>query len=223
MHIPMISAVIFDMDGILIDSEPLWKVALIDAFKTVGATLTREMAYETVGFRLDEVVEHWHRRFQWKGKSSKDMERLILDKVTELIEKHGEAKPGVHTILNFLKTKPVKIGLASGSYYEIIHVILKKLDIHMHFDLVYSAEDEPYGKPHPGIYINAAKKLDVRVDECLVFEDSFNGVLAAKAAKMKCIAVPDLSAPTLQKLMIADKQIASLEEFDETMWNEVNG
>ncbi len=219
----MISAVIFDMDGILIDSEPLWKVALIDAFKTVGATLTREMAYETVGFRLDEVVEHWHRRFQWKGKSSKDMERLILDKVTELIEKHGEAKPGVHTILNFLKTKPVKIGLASGSYYEIIHVILKKLDIHMHFDLVYSAEDEPYGKPHPGIYINAAKKLDVRVDECLVFEDSFNGVLAAKAAKMKCIAVPDLSAPTLQKLMIADKQIASLEEFDETMWNEVNG
>ena len=219
----MISAVIFDMDGILIDSEPLWKVALIEAFKTVDATLTREMAYETVGFRLDEVVEHWHRRFQWKGKSSKEMERLILDKVAALIAEHGEAKPGVHTILNFLKTKPVKIGLASGSYYQIINAILKKLDIHMHFDLVYSAEDEPYGKPHPGIYINAAKKLGVRVDECLVFEDSFNGVLAAKAAKMKCIAVPDLSAPTLQKLMIADKQIVSLEEFDETMWNEVNG
>ncbi|MBP9773241.1 MAG: hexitol phosphatase HxpB [Candidatus Peribacteraceae bacterium] len=219
----MIRAIIFDMDGILIDSEPLWQEAEISAFKTVGVELTRVMCYETVGFRLDEVVDHWYRRFPWTGTSQKEIERLIIDNVVALVAKDGTAKPGVHSILHFLKTKPVKIGLASGSYYQIINAILQKLNIHEHFDLVYSAEDEPYGKPHPGIYINAAKKLGVRVDECLVFEDSFNGVLAAKAAKMKCIAVPDLSAPTLQKLMIADKQIASLEEFDEEMWNEANG
>jgi sugar-phosphatase len=91
--------------------------------------------------------------------------------------------------------------------------VVDKLNIRDYFDLLYSAEFEPYGKPHPGIFITAAKKLGSDPKHCLVIEDSVNGVIAAKAARMLCVAVPEAEKQNDPKFSIADYQLKTLEEF----------
>jgi HAD superfamily hydrolase (TIGR01509 family) len=214
----MIKAVIFDMDGLLIDSEPLWQEAEIAEFTKVGVPLTREMCHQTIGFRVNEVVDYWHARYPWKLEGKEDIEKKIIKNVIGLIQAKGQPKDGVHHILQFVKNQNVKVALASSSFYEIIDAVLEKFHIKDNFEIIYSAEDEKYGKPHPAIYITTAEKLMVMPQECLAIEDSFNGVLSAKAAKMKCIAVPDSSMKYNEKLIIADLELRSLTDLNEEKW-----
>jgi sugar-phosphatase len=107
----------------------------------------------------------------------------------------------------------VKLGLASSSATEIIEAVLDKLELARFFAVVQSAEHEPYGKPHPAVYIECARRLGVPPDRCLAIEDSPAGVLAAKAARMTCIAIP---APELRddhRYCIADARLESLVEL----------
>lgn len=206
-------AVIFDMDGVLIDSEPLWKIAEVEAFHKVGLDLTYTDCEETVGLRIDQVVEMWHLRVGWENKSVKEVENDIVAILIREIREQGKALPGVQYALEQIKAAGLKIGLATSSYQRIIEEVVEKLNLADYFQVMHSAEHEKHGKPHPDVFLNCAEQLGVDPTKCLVIEDSFNGLVAAKAARMKAIAIPEKSHQKDLRLNIADKMLDSLEDF----------
>lgn len=206
-------AIIFDMDGVLIDSEPLWKIAEVEGFGKVGLDLTYTDCEETVGLRIDEVVKLWFKKRPWEGKSVEAVTNDIINILIREVLENGKALPGVHDALKSAKKAGFKIGLATSSSNAIIKAVMTRLDIRDYFDAIHSAEDEVYGKPHPAVFLTCAEKLNVDPTECWVIEDSFNGIVAAKASRMKVIAVPEKSHQVDPRLVIADIHLESLSEF----------
>lgn len=219
----MIAGVIFDMDGTLIDSEPIWRIAEIEAFEKVGISLTEEMLAEhTAGMRNDEVVKYWFNYFQKENKlESEKVENAILEKVKELLKKSGKkrALPGLDYIFNFFEEKNIPIALASSSPSDIIEVTLKAIGIYEKFPIKHSAETEDFGKPNPAVFISTAKDMNIPVENILVFEDSLNGTLAAKSAKMKCISIPAEHDFERAEFAIADLKLKNLFEFTEEVFD----
>ena len=197
-------AVIFDMDGVLIDSEPKWKIAMEEVFHSVGCNLTKKDFQQTVGLRIDEVIDYWFERIGWQGTDPREVEQMIMDRMVELIRETGEPLPGVVETVNFLNQKGTKIGLATSSYTVLIEATLETLGLIEHFDFVHSAENEKFGKPHPAVYMTTAEKLSVDPVKCLVIEDSFNGFVSAKAAKMDVVCIPEKSHHPDTRLEAAD-------------------
>lgn len=197
-------AVIFDMDGVLIDSEPLWKIAMEEVFRSVGSELTKADFQKTVGLRIDEVVRFWHQYEGWQRVTPEEVEQEIVLKMTELIRANATPLTGVIETLGFLKEKGIKIGLATSSYEILVLTVLKELKIEHYFDFFHSAEHEEYGKPHPAVYLTVAQKLNVSPMQCLVIEDSLNGIISAKAARMKVVCIPEKTHHPEPKLILAD-------------------
>jgi len=218
----MIKAVIFDMDGLLIDSEPLWWEAEIEVAKMVGLNLTQQQALETTGLKVDKIVDHWFNKKPWTTPAKKEVENALVRNLISRVKERGSQKPGARAILEFAKKKGTKMALASSSLMSIIDAATDKLGIKKYFDEIYSAEFEEHGKPHPGVYITTANMLDVAPEFCLAFEDSFNGLLAAKAARMKCVCVPDESIQGDEKLAIADLVLPTLSDFRDEHWEKLN-
>jgi mannitol-1-/sugar-/sorbitol-6-/2-deoxyglucose-6-phosphatase len=218
----MIKAVIFDLDGLLIDSEPLWQEAEILVFKQVNLVLTRELCLQTQGLKIDEVVDHWYQQYPWTNLTKLEVEELIVSKVIELIQLKGKLLPGVERAISFVQSQDVKIALASSSASIIIQAALQKFGLTEVFVEIYSAESEVLGKPHPGVYLTTAQKLNVPPQSCLALEDSLNGVLAAKSAQMKCIAIPEAIQQKNPKFAIADQLLKSLEELNQPVWNSLH-
>lgn len=197
-------AVIFDMDGVLTDSEPLWKIAMEEVFRSVGCSLTRSDFQKTVGLRIDEVCEYWYKQGAWTGTTPKDVEDKIMSRMVELIHENGQPLPGVLETTAYLQEQGIKIGLATSSYTVLINAVLETLGIGDRFDEVHSAEDEQYGKPHPAVYITVAKRFEIDPTRCLVIEDSLNGVISGRAAKMKVVCIPEKTHHPEPKLTVAD-------------------
>lgn len=187
----MTRAAIFDMDGLLIDSEPLWRRAEIEAFARVGLRLTDADCRETMGYRLDEVVAMWYARHPWDGRSPAEVESDILDLVKQGISADGRALPGVHRAVDICRQRGFRPVVASSSPRTLIEAVVEKLELEYSFEALFSAENEPYGKPHPAVFLTAADHLGAAPDHCVVFEDSIHGMIAALAAKMRVIAVPE--------------------------------
>lgn len=213
----MIEAVIFDMDGLLIDSEPLWQEAELHVFNKVGVPLTPEMTLQTTGLRTDEVVEYWHKKYPWSNPPQKEVSDKIDETVIDLIKSKGTAMAGAKEAVELCKAAGLPIAIASSSSTLLINTVLEKLGIADEVKIIHSAHDEAYGKPHPAVYISTANELGVHPNHCLAFEDSANGVLAAKAAKMKCIAIPEPSLRNDKRFGIADIILHSLHDFTPEM------
>ena len=210
----MIKAVIFDMDGLIIDSEPFWRRAEIKVFNNVDINLTEEDCIKTIGYRIDEVVEFWFKQFPWNNKSKKQVEDEIVTEVINEVNKGGKALPGIIETIEELYIKNIPMAIASSSALKIIKVVVKKLELENYFNLLHSAEFEEYGKPHPQVFITTAKKLGFTPEECLVFEDSPSGVIAAIAAKMKVIAIPEEANKNEKRVLAADEVLESIFEFN---------
>lgn len=207
-----IEAVIFDMDGLLIDSEPYWQEAGKETLLHYGKTLTTEQYHRSTGLRTEEWIAHWFDHFGIDDAHQKEAVDTIIRKAIEKIDQHAVLMAGAKEIILEMQQK-MKVGLATSSPMSLVEVVLPKLNLSKPFDVIASAESLPYGKPHPQVYIDTAKALDVSPLRCLAFEDSFNGMIAAKAARMKCVVVPakdDYDAP---KWQAADGKLKSLEEF----------
>ncbi|MBL7993777.1 hexitol phosphatase HxpB [bacterium] len=217
----MIKAVIFDMDGVLIDSEPFWQAAEKVVFKKVGIDITDDMCRQTIGLRIDEVVKHWHQRFPWNHLPLKQVQDEIVQGVIDLVNQKGALLPGVHLALDFFEKKNLKIALASSSDKILIDAVLGKFDLHKDFQIIHSGQDEIRGKPHPAIYLSTAGLLNVDATECLAIEDSFNGLIAAKAARMKTICIPEHSVWNQTKFDIADVKLKSLVELSDGFWKQL--
>ena len=197
-------AVIFDMDGVLIDSEPQWKIAMENVFKSVGLEMARKDFQKTVGLRIDEVISFWNHHKKLGIQDEKAIEDAIIDQMILLVHANPIPLKGVSETLAHLKKLNIKIGLATSSPYRLLNAVLSTLNIRAYFDFVHSAENESYGKPHPVVYISVAEALSVKPSKCLVIEDSFNGVISGKAAKMDVVCIPEKTHEPNMKLNLAD-------------------
>lgn len=206
-------AVIFDMDGVLIDSEPLWKIAMEEVFSALGSKLKKEDFQKTVGLRIDEVIHFWNLQENWGITDESEVEEAIIVKMEELITANPHPLEGVIETLHYLKSKKIPIGLATSSSSRLIKIVLDSLTIRSLFNFFHSAEMEQYGKPHPAVYLTVAKKLAVLPEKCLVIEDSLNGIISAKAAKMKAVCIPEKTHLVEPRLILADYQFESMTEF----------
>lgn len=213
LKIELFDAIIFDMDGVLVDSEPLWKIAMEEVFSGLGSKLNKEDFQKTVGLRIDEVIHFWNVTENWGVIDESKVEEDIITKMEELIKKNPFPLKGVVETLSYLKSKRLKIGLATSSSKRLINAVLNSLNIKEFFDFTWSAEDESHGKPHPAVYLSVAKALDVSPTKCLVIEDSYNGVISGLAARMKVVCIPEKTHFPNPKLALADFQFESMEAF----------
>ena len=205
-----ICSAIFDMDGLLIDSEPLWYEAAVEVFTPLGIILTPESYASSIGLRTKEFVAWWFNQYGIDPVHAIPAGIQINEIVVDKIKNNGEALQGVHYVLELLKSKDFRIGLATSSPAKLIDVVVDKLGIRNYFSAFESAEYLVYGKPHPQVYIDCASALGCRPVECLCFEDSFHGMIAAKAARMKCIVVPAPFMKDELRWHAADLQLDSL-------------
>jgi sugar-phosphatase len=183
-------AVIFDMDGVLIDSEPMWQEAEKQVFSSVGVDVRGELSVHTASMTTKQVTQFWYKHYPWTGKSLEQVENEVIDHVEGLISEKGAQMEGVKETLDFFRDKDFKIGLSTNSPSRLISVVFNKLGISHYFDAISSSEHEEKGKPHPAVYLSTARKLQVSPSKCIAFEDSISGIIAAKKAKIKTVAVP---------------------------------
>ena len=211
----MLNTVIFDMDGLLIDSEPCWREAGSETLLQYDIRLTDEQHYATTGLRTPEWIEWWFRHFKVDGSFAPDaigkIESLALEKICD----KAMPMPGVEYIFDFFKERNFRIGLASSSSLALIETVADKLGIKDRLDAYSSAQSLRYGKPHPEVFLNCANQLGSSPLECLCFEDSFMGLVAAKASRMKCVVIPTPSLREDPRWIIADLQLAVLVDFTE--------
>jgi HAD superfamily hydrolase (TIGR01509 family) len=208
-----VKAVIFDMDGVIIDSEPLWRRAMITGFNTIGLNFTEEDCRKTTGMRFKEVVNHWFAHHIVRDHNPDELHDKVIYHLVELIKQEGNPMKGVPEALEHLKEKGVLIGLATSSSHVLMDTVLEKLYIHHYFSTITSAEFLEYGKPHPEVFLNCAKGLKTNPHHCLVIEDSLNGIIAAKAAQMQVAAIPDTEHAPDPRFILADHRFNNLHEF----------
>jgi len=209
----MITAAIFDMDGLLFDSEPLWQEAEYQVFSRLGVKVIPELSAITAAMTTKEVTEFWYQQHPWQGDSLASVEQAVIDQVELLIKQKGEAKSGVKEILNFCKEQGLKIGLATNSPYQLIPVILDALEVRHYFDVITSSDQVEKGKPAPDVYLKTAQRLNVEPKQCMVFEDSPSGLAAGVAADMKVIVVPQKEHYDNPKFELSQFKLTSLLDF----------
>ncbi|QVY66229.1 hexitol phosphatase HxpB [Polaribacter sp. Q13] len=186
-----INTFIFDMDGVIIDSEPFWRQAQIEILASYNVTVSIEDCIKnTMGKRIDDVSLTWCQLHQLTV-NPKLLEQEIITAVVQLITKKGKAKNGLFELLDYLTKNNFNIALATSSSKPIINAVFNRLNIAHYFNVVCSADTEEYGKPHPAIYLKVAKLLKVNTENCLILEDSVTGLIAAKAASMNTIVIPE--------------------------------
>jgi len=228
-----IGAAIFDMDGLLVDSEPIWHDVEIEVFGRHGVPLTVQRCLETKGMFLGDAVEHCYTRYPWTGASRQEVADEIVEAMARRLEQAVELKPGAAHALEFCARRGARLALASSSPRRLIDAVVRRLDLAGGFEVVHSAEDEAAGKPDPAIFLTTARALGVGPAACVVFEDSAAGVLAAEAAGMACVAVPEADptaasglpglggrgVPLVDVLERADVVLGSLLELDDAVWD----
>jgi sugar-phosphatase len=183
-------ALVFDMDGVLIDSEPLWRRAEMETFREVGLVLAEADCFQTQGLRIDEAVAFWYERAPWSGRSCDDVAKSIVSRMGGLIRSEGEPMPDAVASIEWALNSSWRLALASSSSKFLIETVLDRFGITSLFECTRSAEDEISGKPHPGVYLSAARELRLEPGACVAVEDSVHGMASALSAGMRCIAIP---------------------------------
>lgn len=206
-------AVIFDMDGVLIDSEPFWREAEIEAFRDVGVMLTGDDCASTKGWRIDQVVDYWRSRRPWQGVANEVVRDAIIAGVVERVLTRGVPLAGVHASIATIREAGLQLALATSSSMVLVDAVLPRLKLEGAFEVVCSAQDDPHGKPHPQVFLRTAERLGVDPTEVTVIEDSVAGMVAAKAARMRCIVVPEASEADFPHWGLADHKLDDLTAF----------
>lgn len=216
-------AAIFDLDGLLIDSEPFWRRAEQEIFARLDLQLDDEMCAQTTGLRVDEVVAFWFAKQPWTGCSNQSVENDIVQRVAELVRWCGEPLPGALEAVDKLRITGLRLAVASSSPRILIEAALERLQLVDSFPIVCSAIEEAAGKPDPAVYLTAARRLKVSNSDCVAFEDSIPGVKAAKAAAMTVVAVPAARDYDHVDFDQADYKLRSLVDFSPQLLPSIEG
>jgi beta-phosphoglucomutase family hydrolase len=182
----LIKAVIFDLDGVIVESEDAHIEAEKRAYRKYGLTISAEELHRYTGTTAKAMFTELIAKYKLKTsfeEINSQKEKILL----ELLEQDAEPTKGVLSLIRKLKQRRIKLAIASSSTTKLVAYILKKLNITDLFDCVIAAEDAEHSKPNPEIFLKAATKLGVKPSQCLVIEDAKLGVEAAKSAGMKCI------------------------------------
>lgn len=185
---PPIQAVIFDMDGVLIDSEPIYFEIEKSSFQHLGATVEETEHHTYVGVTLESMFQ----QVMDKHKLDHVMEEVLAfhkDNVMKVMQDHKELQAFDHVEqwIEWLSASGIKLAVASSSPRSLIELILERTGLRRFFTVIVSGEEVAHGKPAPDIFLHAASLLQVEPQHCVVIEDSRNGVRAAKLAGMRCI------------------------------------
>jgi HAD superfamily hydrolase (TIGR01509 family) len=184
----MLRAVIFDMDGVILDSQPYHFAVEEKIFRAKGIAVSTEESHSFVGMAGDRMWETVKNRYNLQESVADLMafdNRIRVEYFASL--KDVQPMPGIMELLEELRRNSIKTALASSSSVEVIDVFISKLGIARFFQRIVSGDFVEKGKPAPDIFIHTARALQEAAADCVVIEDSANGVKAAKAAGMKCI------------------------------------
>jgi len=209
------TTVIFDMDGLLIDSEPLWEEAAGEILAGFNVRLTPEQYHQHTGLRTPEFLAWWFTYFGISAEYIGETEKNLVDLVIRKVSARPRFQPGVPHILQFFKERGYRMGLASSSPMNLIDTVEELGQLGQYIEVKTSAEHLPYGKPHPQVYLECAHQLGVSPLECVAFEDSFNGLISAKAARMTCVVVPAPDQQDQPRWNASDLKLSTLEDFNE--------
>lgn len=206
----MIEAIIFDLDGVISDTNSIHAQIESDLLKMIGIDMDpAEIIDRYAGVRTDHFFQELAERYDVKC----DVDKLIAEKNKKLFaaaNKGINSIPGVIELITTAQNQGLNLAVASGSDKDFIELVLKKLNIADKFRAVVSSEEVDKGKPNPDIFLLAAQKLSVAPNKCVVIEDGINGILGAKAANMKCVGL------TKNKNVPADLIIDSFQELNIT-------
>ncbi|MCX5895545.1 MAG: HAD family phosphatase [Proteobacteria bacterium] len=210
----ILRAVIFDMDGVIVDSQPYHFAVEEKIFCELGFAVTVEESHSFVGMAGDRMWSYLKDKFGLKQSIEALMEfdnKIRADYFASL--KNVNPVPGIIDLLDELKHNNIKTALASSSSVEVIEAFISKLNLEHYFQHIISGDLVERGKPDPDIFIHTARALNEKVSDCVVIEDSTNGVKAAKLAGMKCIGFKNPNSGD-QDLSLADMVMDDLRKID---------
>ncbi len=210
----MIQTVIFDMDGVIVDTEPVHRFAYFQHFSELNIDVSEELFTSFTGNSTRNVFQRVNTIFNLNA----DVEELILRKRTIFNDAFDhkedlELLEGVENLIKNLHDNGVELILASSASKVTIDRVFRRFGLHPYFSNIVSGEDFPKSKPHPAIFEFAASLSKAPKENCIVIEDSTNGVLAAKAAGIYCVGYNSIHSK-LQDLSKADKIVNHFNELD---------
>jgi beta-phosphoglucomutase-like phosphatase (HAD superfamily) len=209
-----VEAVILDMDGLLIDTEPVWRAAQATVFAGIGIALRESDLLDSTGQPVEELIPVWRRRSPGVELSDDEIADLIIDQVIGYVKARGQPMPGVTAAIALFERYGLRLAIASSSPLRLIDAVCDRLGL-ARIEVRCSAREEVRGKPAPDVYLTAARRLGVTAGSCLALEDSPNGIASARAAGMRCVAVPDQLLADDPRYREADLVLTSLTLLDE--------
>ena len=209
-----IDAVIFDMDGTLVDSMWIWDEIDRVFFAQRKLPYEKKMQHEVEGMHIEEIAAHFKQKFDLQD-SIKELVTLWSEMAYEVYKTEVDYKLGVRRFLNYCRNNKIIMGIATSNSIEMINAIEDRLDFSEFFDCIVTAYEVQKGKPAPDVYLEAARQLNVSPDRCLVFEDIPMGMLAGKKAGMSVCGVQDASSADQEELKrsYCDYYINSFHDF----------
>lgn len=209
-----IKAVIFDLDGTLVDSMGIWKQIDIEYLAKYNIALPDDLQSSIEGMSFTETANYFKERFQIPEEIH-EIKATWNEMTYKKYKNEVPLKEGTREFLNMLKSRDIKMGIATSNSRELVEVVIKSLQIDSFFDAVHTSCEVEKGKPSPDIYLLVSEKLGVAPTECLVFEDVPQGIMAGKNAGMKVCAVDDEYSRALEeeKRKLADYFIESFQEL----------
>jgi HAD superfamily hydrolase (TIGR01509 family) len=208
----VIDAVVFDMDGVIVDSEQVWDDVREEYTREVGGTYTAAATRDMMGMSSGE----WSRYMADELNVPGTPEEINATIVARMLERYGESPPLIDGAVDAVRRVGARwpLAIASSSNPELIDVVLRAAGLHELFTATVSSQDVPRGKPAPDVYLEAARRLGVEPARCAAVEDSHNGIRSAKAAGMRVIAVPNPHfPPDDEALAQADAIVPSVAEL----------
>ena len=216
-------AAIFDMDGLLLDTEPLWGQSMQEVAAHYQVPITYGDFKHTTGLRIYEVTAFWAERFPWPGNAtSQQIADDILDNIIAKARQYGRVMPGALCCLQWMQQNGIKTGLATSSPMRMLNTLIDHFKLREYFSALISADSALFGKPHPEVFLQCAHALNAPAHHCIGLEDSVNGMVAAKAARMKVIVVPEAEKYEDKRFGLADLKLGSLEELDIIKWRHLD-
>lgn len=209
-----IKAVIFDVDGTLVDSMWIWRQVDIEFLSRRGIELPEDLQKDIEGLSYTGTAEYFKERFNLP-ESVEEIKAEWNDMADDFYSNKIDLKEGVREILELFKEKGLKIGIATSNSRDLVNTMLLRHKIQKYFDGIRTSCEVPRSKPYPDVYLQAAKDLDVEPETCLVFEDTVAGATAAKSAGMRLVVIYDeFSAESQEHLkQISDLYVMNYQEF----------